>query len=381
MEDSRVEVLVGPPGSGKTTKLIVDSYSWPLRSAVVAYTRDAAAELRTRQVELDGSTYRLQCEADTIHALTWPHVRVVAGMGRMGQTTALTFKQRKIRDTVADPALKEWTRTAPGRKKQDARLAQLLAWTPDQGPPPDWIWQEKIAPEASYSVALARWLAKGGKLTCKPLEFLAVDEAQDVAALELAAALALVGTKGKVLAVGDPGQAIFQESKGGRPGDLPPAWKLSSDHQLLRQGFRCGDPLASAASAVLAPYYKIPPDAFMAPHRTEIKLWRGQRPAQGMVLGNSRQTVATQAKKWGLRNFSVTPATRSGDEGELSVSTIHAAKGCEADDVFLIPWSRDAMTRLKKKEPGAIKLLYVAMTRARRTLHLPMELMLEIPSH
>lgn len=379
--DPRLTALSAGPGAGKTTKIIRDSYGWPVRSAVVAYTRDAAEELRSRQVKLDGKTYRLQCEAATVHSLCWPHAREVSGLkAAMGGRVTQVYKQRRMANT-GDAAFKDWIRTAPGKFPRNKIWEDLLAWTPEQGPAPEWIWGDKLPPTSGYNVSLARWLDKGAPLTSTPLDFLAIDEAQDVSALELAAALALVGPEGKILAVGDPGQAIFHEFKGGRSKDLPTAWRIAGEKVLLHQGFRCGEPLASSAAAVLRPYYDLPAEAFAAVDPTTITTWRGCRPNSGMVLGNSRQTVATQAKKWGLRDFPVTPAARSGEAWELSLSTVHAAKGCEADDVYLIPWSRDAMSRLRAKEPAALKLLYVSMTRAKKRLHMPIELQAEIPRY
>jgi hypothetical protein len=292
------------------------------------------------------------------------------------------YKRRKIRDTT-DLALSDWVRSAPGNSPQNVLEQELLGWYPELGPAPEWLWTDPVPRGMSHSVALARWLDKGAPMNenegLKELEFLAIDEAQDVSALELAAALKLVSHSGTALAVGDPGQAIFQGHKGGEESELPPAWVWASESDILEKGYRCGYPVADAAAEVLRPYFEIPPEAFRAAHETTIHLWDPEthRPMTGLVLGHSRLKVEETAKRWDLTNFSVTPATTQ--EGGLNLSTIHAAKGTQAEDVYLLPWSAKMMNKLRDDAPGCIKLLYVAMTRASRRLFLPMEMRLWLP--
>tara|TARA_R100001530_G_scaffold116255_1_gene83289 strand:+ start:1637 stop:2521 length:885 start_codon:yes stop_codon:yes gene_type:complete len=292
---------------------------------------------------------------------------------------------------VNDPALRQWVQTAPSKsakKMLQEMAAELHAWAPHRGAAPAWIWNPKFPRSLSHSIALARWLDRGaprnpeaGDDAVWDLELGVMDEGQDAGALEMSAFLALVAPTGKALVVGDPGQAIFQESKGGKAGELPPAWRWAVENDILAQGFRCGQPLAQAASRVLRPFYNVDPETFCAQtHNTELELWDpANRPfGGGLVLGFSRRVVAQCIEDWGMTDVSITPATRTSESGELSVSTIHAAKGCQAKNCFLLPFSRPMMQKLRAEEPSVLKLCYTAMTRASSKLYLPLEMYLEL---
>ena len=83
--------------------------------------------------------------------------------------------------------------------------------------------------------------------------------------------------------------------------------------------------------------------------------------------------VAKHFSRWDLRDRAVVPHISEADK-EVVICTGHAAKGGEADDVYLLPWSQKAMARLDRLEPGALRLLYVMLTRARRRLYIPRNL-------
>lgn len=374
----RLIAVDGPPGSGKTRTIVEKAAHWPAQTAVVTYTKDAAATLRSRAEGLD---------AGTIYSLSWPFVKPFAeggGGSRHGSGTLSTqpYTRRKIQHS-ADPALTEYIRDAPSRKpatRWDALAEQLHAWS--GGPPPFDLAEEKPKGALTFVLPLARWLEAGAPVPEHlQLKELAIDEAQDMSWVELRAAIALVRPDGLVTAYGDPGQAIYGAAKGMRGKTLPPLWVMSkeADRTVLDTGYRVGDPVASAAAGVLRSYYDRPASTFRAEHTTSLNVWEAHtRPMRGLVMGYSRGAVSKAFVSWGLHQTGVVPNVGKADS-ELVLSTGHAAKGAEADDVFLLPWSRVAMDRLNRKEPEALRLLYVMMTRARKRLHLPRSLLARLP--
>lgn len=366
----------GPPGSGKTRTIIEEAAGWAEGSAVVTYTKDAAATLRSRAEGLN---------AGTIYSLSWPFVKPFATAGvRHGQGTlkGQPYSRRRIHH-VADPALQEYTRDAPSRKpttRWDELAERLHAWA--EGPPPFDLSSEEPKGSLTFILPMARWLEAGAPVPEElQLDSLAIDEAQDMSWVELRAALALVKPEGTVTAYGDPGQAIFGAAKGMRGKTLPPLWVLSKEEErtVLDTGYRVGDPVASAAASVLRSYYDRPASTFRAEHKTELLVWdSSSRPMKGLVMGYSRGAVAKAFRAWGLLSTGVVPNVGKADD-ELVLSTGHAAKGAEADDVFLLPWSRVALERLERREPEALRLLYVMMTRARKRLHVPRTMLARLP--
>lgn len=363
----RLTALDGPPGSGKTTKLVKDCESWPEPWCIVTFGNDAANTLAARGVPPEN--------AKTLYKMTWPHVREVSNLKlSRGKKTKPSYRRRNI-ESQTDDALGQYTKDAPSLKKRNQRAEFLHLWEPTQGDPPDWIWQDDVSREESFAVGLARWLAVGAPLKdFDGYEFMAVDEAQDVSALELAACLALVKPGGKVLAVGDPGQAIFLGGKGWPADRLPPAWERAESTETLAQGFRIGYPAADAAAGILKPFYDRSADTFRANHLTQMHPWNQQPPKQGLIMGLSRYSVDAYIKRHDLRNVGIVPELNP--EG-LTICTIHAAKGYETDDVYLLPWGNNRTFALDAGAPDELRLMYVALTRARRNLYLPHNLLVK----
>lgn len=244
----------------------------------------------------------------------------------------------------------------------------MLCWDGLGSPPLDL---DKLVPTGPlrYVLPVAQWLADGAPLTEPAYKRGIIDEVQDVRALEYAAFEACV--EGPIDSYGDPGQAIYQGDDTG----VPYAWRRADVQKMLSGGHRVGDPVATVAAHVLSSYWDRGPAAFRAKHETELLVWdAGYAPASGYVLGHSRKAAADKLRDW---NMSDVPVVTNLDK-PLVVTHIHSAKGAEADDIFLLPWPPKHMAALRRHEPWALRLLYVACTRARRRLHVPMSLMLAL---
>ncbi len=367
-----VIAIDGPPGTGKTRTIIEEAIDWDDRSAVITYTNDAAGVIRKRAPDL---------WSGTIYALTWPYVKsYVQSSGVQVASGNQAYSKRRIHH-LFDPALIQYTEDAPSNKpitRQDTLAKQLHAWR--GGEPPFKLAHESPRGALKFLLPLARWVEAGCPMPDKErLGQIAIDEAQDMSWVELRAAIALAKKTGKVMAYGDPGQSIFGAAKGLLGGALPPLWQLATTKKVMDKGYRVGDPTASIAARVLHSYYDRPAHTFRANHSTEILAWDNRaRPMRGLVLGYSRRGVAKAFRNWGLARTGIVPNVAVANK-ELVLSTGHAAKGAEADDVYLLPWSRTALGRFERRDPETIRLLYVMLTRARRRVFLPRSLKARLP--
>ena len=368
----RIVAVDGPPGTGKTKTIIDIAASWNHRSAVVTYTNDAAGVLHKRAPEL---------RAGTIYSLTWPYVKpFVQGSRVQTATGSRLYSTRRIHH-LFDPALIQYTEDAPSNKpitRQDTLARQLHAWS--SGDPPFKLEHEIPRGALKFLLPLARWVEAGAPIPeHEKLDEIAIDEAQDMSWVELRAAIALVKPGGLVTAYGDPGQSIFGVAKGVLGGALPPLWILADQKRIMNTGYRVGDPTATIAARVLHSYYDRPANTFRAKHSTELLAWDCQvKPLRGLVLGYSRRAVAKAFRNWGLTRTGIVPNVAATNR-ELVLSTGHAAKGAEADDVYILPWSRVAIKRFEQRDPETVRLLYVMLTRARRRVFLPRTLKARLP--
>ena len=80
----------------------------------------------------------------------------------------------------------------------------------------------------------------------------------------------------------------------------------------------------------------------------------------------------------GLSRTGIVPNVAAANR-ELVLSTGHAAKGAEADDVYILPWSRTAISRFERRDPETVRLLYVMLTRAKRRVFLPRTIKARLP--
>jgi superfamily I DNA/RNA helicase len=374
MGASHFLAIDGAPGTGKTRTIVDKAKDWGPSTAVITYTNDAAHVLTSRAPDL---------VAGTVYSLTWSAVAPYATTKVRSSNKTAPYNQRKI-DSILDTALNEYINDAPSRpgttdsNDVDKLARQLHCWR--EGPPPfDLDTTEPVGP-LKYIMPLARWVAAGCPIHfTDQVDTLVIDECQDMSWLELRAALGLLLPGGRVEAYGDPGQSIFAFSKGMADDELPPCWLMADEKVVLDKGWRVGDQVASVASRVLSSYYERPASSFRADHSTQLLNWQPDTPPpKGLVMGYSRYSVAGTFKRWRLNGVGIVPKVGKADD-ELVLSTGHAAKGAEADDVYLLPWSRVALERLERRDTQTLRLLYVMMTRAKRRLYLPASLTARLP--
>lgn len=297
-----------------------------------------------------------------------------AGGKTRAQAGAASYNTRRIRNEY-DSALGDYTDAAPSRRQRtewDAMAEALHAWD-GSGPPPFDLAEAPCRGGLRWILPLARFVSTGEA----PAHYdeIYVDEAQDMGACELTATLRLLKPTGRLVCYGDPGQAIFAGSKGLAGDQLPAAWRLPGERRLKEGGHRVGQPAAEAAARVLRPLWDRPAASFAAPlHLTPVVTWDAKAPpARGLVLGYSRYMVDKYLRDWALRDVAVVPSTGCLNTG-LVLCTGHAAKGVEAGEVYLLPWAKKALARLDAGDPGALRLLYVMLTRARHRVYVPDQL-------
>lgn len=381
-----VEVIIGPPGTGKTTELLkivqraVSDGIKPGRIGFLSFSKKAAREGLSRITAGDTAQVRYWPYFQTLHSLAFKQLgltrnRVMTGRqlhdfaGFMGLD--LTFSQHFDDEmqyqaaTEDDKALFVINLARIQRRNlrdaaRDAELDWHLVKTLDYG-------LRRFKAErglVDFTDMLERFCSEGN-FQIPEFDLLCMDEAQDMSRLQWDMADKLIARSKQTFIAGDDDQAIF-------------GW-AGADTEEFRARAESGH------ASVLGQSYRVPVEVQRVAKRVLDRLsnrvrkeWK-PRVAQGCV---SLLGIFTEAPldrgKWLIlaRNaYLLRPIygylEEQGWQGDsrISVSTIHRAKGGEADNVLLLSdTTRRTFEEIDTDDEH--RVFYVAVTRARENLYI-----------
>jgi len=458
-----VEVVFGPPGTGKTTELLnlVDEElrrgTAPERIAFVSFTKAAVQEAAGRAQKKFGLAPRSLRWFRTLHSLAFSALglareSVMGDWRAFGEACGFEFSPNMEADVEA----------IFGARARDDLLARAYSLVAASGLPLETVaqkWSLDISPLRYDALIerLAAWKTEKGLLDFGDMlaEFIlrgqpldvdvaVIDEAQDLTPQQWELVRIAFARCRRLVVAGDDDQAIYSwcgadvERLLELPGEQrvlnhsyrlpapihrlalsvasrikrrhPKAW-LPADHPglvgqnallpaldmsgpetwllLARNGYGLPALLREVRSrGLLFRVNGVPavPEATLEAYRTLAAARAGKPPgpgdkrrlqrllARGRALHDEDAALFPAVRPEVLR-FLARVAARGhlSEPPRIDVSTIHQAKGAEADNVALAPDISDACARaLRSPEygDGENRVLYVAVTRARRRLFL-----------
>lgn len=377
--DAAVSLIVSGPGTGKTTTMArrigreVRSGTRPADILAICFTRAAAGELR-RKLEAD-DVVGVPCmtfhewavrQLDEIDVASDEVVeQVIRGLYRGSRRVKSATKKRQLERDIHQY---EAGRVA-GTDTIDVVLHRLAQLGAEYGNPvhlPTWELLQRAA----------------AATTDRPAHVF-IDEVQDCTPRELQLA-ARLASHGKITAVGDPMQAVYQWRGAAEWGEVEAILNPSETHHLTHS-FRFGGVVAAEATRVSAMAGGQPvvgrPDrdtgiSVVGWHEDwHQPLTGGQK---GAVLCRTNRQCAQVVGELQRRGVAAAHATRDKSDwrhsaadavhdawgqGNVVVSTVHSFKGLEADVVVAYDW-------LGERDPtqGDVRLWFVAITRAKHEL-------------
>lgn len=264
-------LIVGPPGTGKTTK-VLRQYVWPAMRAgevvlATSYTRAAAMELRERTAhELGATPETYAYELSTIHSEASRRCRGLGfklhGQDRLeaqdddvvpsGGDPHLVEIASRINEESARTGLTAWDRTRNlypddiGRPIRD-RLARVGLYGSELDAAVVTVtrdmherYHDGVLVSPDFTQLLEEAIQRGAQ---RDLDLLCVDEVQDLSPLQWALVDVWARRAKRLLLVGDPDQSIYGYA--GADGRRLLAW--------LREG-RCARRLAQSHRVPRAPH-------------------------------------------------------------------------------------------------------------------------------
>ncbi len=386
---ARDVIVTAGPGTGKTRVLVarivhlIESGVEPGHIVAFTFTRSACEEIRSRVAAEIGQHAARALTVTTFHAYAASYV-VPDGF-----RVATEIEARAARDSVLKPRINGERNPVyvPGlcgverfeadiveRESVGVTMSRELQFVSsrlaDQRLVPTWDLIPRLI-HGGYEVAPARHVL--------------VDEAQDITFGEGLLQLRIHSPDGAPVnhfAVHDPRQAImwWRGALGCAPSMVD---DLVDDPERLSltRCFRFGPEIAAVANRVAAAFGGLP-IVGAGPHGV---VTRSERPESvtagtGLVLARTND-LAKQAARLssGVRHVQRDPLdafARDADRfaetwraGLNVASTIHAAKGREADEVVIVDhFGRGEFP--KRRDIEDLRVLYVAVTRARTRLHI-----------
>jgi AAA domain-containing protein len=373
----RIESVIGPPGTGKTTRLLKDVEELLAKEikahvAITSYTNYSCNEVARR---LESPSVK----AETLYKLASPHTKKYRPGGNSFKARNKLY-QNSILWSGNTAAIQQYVNDAPSsaprreREFLQHRLRELHSCTDKF---PSWIHDEKFPRGMEYDVTLARWLEDGAprKFLHPFFSHIFVDEAQDVSVLQGRVIQALCLPGGTIRAYGDPHQAILTQ---GLEGEQPSLFARAGETETLTGGFRVPLNIAQLAQQVMEPLGCPPAEDWADHSRTgDILLFgQGMKPRSGFCIAHSRAVAATFANCCPVP-FILDPRVCLKEKIDFCHTPLFGApamvKGWESKTVYLHKFAPRFMRAYDEGCPHVRRQVYVAITRCQRRLLLHSE--------
>ena len=397
---SHVEILLGPPGTGKTHALIdtvADAAAngiSPESIGYISFTRGAAnvarERIRLRLPELARTRFRY---FRTLHSLCFHQIGATrAGMlGAEAMPDFINYCGLDIRKQV------KWSNFGPeaavmsgsrgrwsSKRTSDEEMLYLIGLARNQCRPLEDVYNDSGLDEPlyvllalqdkllaykrfrqiiDYTDLLEEFMARG---EAPKLALLCIDEGQDLSTLQWKVAKRLIANAEKVYIAGDDDQAIYTWAGA----NVKRFQQCQGDYRVLGQSYRVPRSVHQIAERVSArmqsrlpkPYQPREGDSgsvsFCDPYDLDYSQgqWLILARTGNPLIGLSQHLQIMYGTKWRTQL-------------NVRLSTIHGVKGDEADNVVLIT---DLTQRVydARNTDDELRVLYVALTRSRRNLFL-----------
>lgn len=374
------EVLIGPPGTGKTTALLakvkeaLESGVAPERIGFVSFTKKAATEAVTRacnQFQLPRRRFKY---FRTLHSLAFEQLGLtrgrVFGNHTLHQFSSwmgldLTFsrfddEQQYQQATEDDKALFliNLARIKRANLREETQAAEMdwhLVKTLDYG-------MRRFKAERSmvdFTDMLEMFVKQGQS---PEFDLLCIDEAQDMSRLQWEMAERMMDVSKHTYIAGDDDQAIFGWA--GADTTYFAAVAATGPTRVLNQSYRVPESVRSLAGGIIGRCgVRVPKDYRPRPARGSVS--HIEDPSDCDISQGQWLILARNAYLLGPHYEWV----RECGNKSVAVSTIHRAKGGEADNVIL--FSDMAKRSYEGVETDdEHRVFYVAVTRARESLYI-----------
>ncbi len=261
-------MLLGPPGTGKTTELLkivewlIAEGTSPLDIAFIAFTRKAANEAKSRAMEKFNFTNDSLPWFRTLHSLAFAQLNIqrseVMGIGdyfKLAEMLGLYITAKGLSDDGTLTGLSKGDRLFFMENMARARNMDLKVYW-EENPDEDIYWHElervrdtileykRINGKIDFTDMVHRFVSEG---QCPAIKILFVDEAQDLSPIQWMMVQALIAVAEEVYIAGDDDQAIFRWAGA----DVDYFINYDANKRVLGQSYRIPSKIQEVANRII----------------------------------------------------------------------------------------------------------------------------------
>jgi DNA helicase-2/ATP-dependent DNA helicase PcrA len=387
----RSTVVFGPPGTGKTFRLLevleeaLEKVE-PHEICFITFTRRGTAEAKTRAWKKFGFTPEDMNLWRTIHSLAFRQMHLKTTMmiqlsdyEEFGEIANIHIKGTDPYEESFIPGIPQGNRILfienlsrlkeePLKKTYEDVNDLDLHWDEVETVAKQYKEFKRYRGLLDFTDVLEKFSSDAYIDKFDKVQYLIIDEAQDLSSLQWTIVNKLSKRTEVMYVAGDDDQAIYEWAGA----DVSQFQNFPGDREVLRQSYRLTPEHVSLGNSIVAPIERRYPKEFRGRNEKGIVNWIVDEEevdlSRGTWLLLGRNDYHLKRYKSLCEMWEITPGKR------VRISTIHGAKGGEADNVLL---TTDMSRRCWEgfhgsscDEAAERRVWYVGATRARNEINI-----------
>jgi len=382
-------IIFGPPGTGKTFRLLeileekLHDKVEPRDICFITFTRRGTAEAKTRAWRKFGFVPEDMNLWRTIHSLAFRQMHLRTSMmiqlsdyEEFGELAKIHIKGTDPYEEAFIPGIPQGNRILfienlsrlkeePLKKTYEDFNDAEITWREVEDVSKQYTKFKKYRGIMDFTDVLERFSSDHYINRFPKVESLIIDEAQDLSSLQWTIIHKLSNRIGEIYVAGDDDQAIYEWAGA----DVHQFQNFPGDREILSQSYRLPRKLVELGNQIIKPVTGRQPKKFKGRPVEGILNWIIDEEEVDLSSGTwlllARNDYHLRRYKQLCESWEITPGRR------VRISTIHGAKGAEADNVLLTTdMSRRCFEESFTNPDAERRVWYVGVTRTRNEINI-----------
>ena len=384
----KATVIFGPPGTGKTFRLLeileqkLDEKVDPKDICFITFTRRGTAEAKSRAFKKFGFVPEEMNLWRTIHSLAFRQMGLRSSMmiqlsdyEEFGELVHIHIKGTDPYEEAFIPGIPTGNRMLfienlsrlkeePLRKTYEDVKEDEISWSELEDVAKKYKQYKTSRGILDFTDVLAKFTSDYYISKFPRIDSLIIDEAQDLSSLQWTIVNKLSTRTEVIYVAGDDDQAIYEWAGA----DVNQFQGFPGDHEILKQSYRLPREVSQLGNSVVSKIIRRTPKQYRDTGNKGAVNWILDEEEVDLSSGSwlllGRNDYHLRRYKTLCEMWSITPGKR------VRISTIHGAKGAEADNVLLTTdMSKRCWDSMIENPDPELRVWYVGITRTRNEIN------------